>query len=184
MSFFFTSDTHAYHKNILKFCPNTRKGRDHFEMTEHLIEAHNSVVSDDDVIFNLGDVSFGTEEQTIDYLSRLRGKKVLIYGNHDQVIQRSPRVQSMFDEIHTELTIWKGKTGIYMHHFAHRVWNKSHFGDIHLYGHSHNSLEHTPWGKSMDVGIDARPNGDMKPWTLDEIMDIMATRTIRPERAD
>jgi len=175
---FFTSDTHAYHKNILKFCPTTRHGDNAEEMVELLVQAHNSTVGPDDEVWNLGDVSFGNDKQTLAFLRRLNGKHRLILGNHDQVIKKNAEIWLFFESVSTEAEFKIGKQGFYLHHFAHRVWNKAHHGVIHLYGHSHGGLEGTPWGKSMDVGIDARPLGDMKPWHLDEILEIMKDRPI------
>ena len=35
-------------------------------------------------------------------------------------------------------------------HHGHRVWNKAHYGALHLYGHLHGSLP--PEGRSHEVG--------------------------------
>lgn len=69
---------------------------------------------------------------------------------------------------------------ICMSHYAMRVWNKSHHGSWMLYAHSHSTLEGTPWGKSMDVGIDNyfRLNGEYKPFSFQEIRTIMNTRDV------
>lgn len=41
---FFTSDNHFYHKNIRKFCPETRKGETVEEMNELMIQKWNETV--------------------------------------------------------------------------------------------------------------------------------------------
>ena len=178
---FFTSDLHAYHKNILKFCPTTRHGEDAAEMTEHLIRAWNSRVGRGDTVYNLGDVSFGNTAQTIDFLNRLNGQHHLILGNHDRNLLQNKPALAMFQSVqtqkHLKVTLSDGrKQEIYLHHFAHRVWDKAHYGVWHFYGHSHGDLEGNPYFKSMDVGIGARPLGDMCPWSLDEVMEIMDER--------
>ena len=52
-----------------------------------------------------------------------------------------------------------------MSHYSMQVWNKSHHGSIHLFGHSHGSLKGI--GRSMDVGIDTN---NLYPYHLDEIL--------------
>ena len=38
-----------------------------------------------------------------------------------------------------------------MNHYSHRIWNMSHYGAYHLFGHSHGTLDDI--GRSMDVGL-------------------------------
>jgi len=85
---FYTADPHFGHGNILKHQPLTRvnaQGRPFRTIEDHdayLIERWNAVVSDHDTVFCLGDFSFklSTAETT---LARLKGRKILIIGNHD-----------------------------------------------------------------------------------------------------
>lgn len=72
--YFVTSDLHFYHKRIMDFCPKTRPWNSLEEMHQHLIEYWNSKVSEDDVVFDLGDFSFGNKEQTSNILSQQNGK--------------------------------------------------------------------------------------------------------------
>jgi hypothetical protein len=44
---------------------------------------------------------------------------------------------------------------IWLSHYAHRVWMRSHHGAWHLYGHGHHSLPDDPHARSIDVGVDA-----------------------------
>ena len=177
----FVSDVHFFHNNILKFCPATRHGETALEMNEYIVQAWNSKVHRRDIVYNLGDVSFGSVKNTDEVLSRLNGQIHLIYGNHDNMIRRNKGLRERFASVQDvkeiKVTLADGtKQDIVMNHFAQRVWNKAHYGAWHLYGHSHGDLESEPYFKSMDVGIDARPLGDMCPWSLDEIAEIMATR--------
>ena len=66
-----------------------------------------------------------------------------------------------------------------MSHYAHRVWNKSHHGVMHLYGHSHASIA-DDWGKSMDVGVDNAYKllGEYRPFALTEVISILESREI------
>jgi len=169
---FFTSDPHFNHKNIMKFCPTTRHGDSVEHMNELIVQAHNSVVPPDGVVYILGDVCFGSVHNAVALLRRMNGTKHLILGNHDKKASQFSIFCSEFASMQTELTISVDKQEIYMNHRAHRVWYNAHYGAWHLFGHSHGGLP--PHFKSMDVGIDARPLGDMKPFTFDEIAAFMA----------
>jgi calcineurin-like phosphoesterase family protein len=56
-----------------------------------------------------------------------------------------------------------------------RIWNRSHHGTWHLYGHSHGSLEHSPNGRSFDVGVNL---WDYKPLSFEQVYDEMNKRKI------
>jgi len=85
---FIVSDTHWGHENMLRFTDSTTGAlvRPGFtsveEMDEHMVDCWNSVVKDEDIVYHLGDVYMnGNRGTTI--LPRLRGRKRLILGNHD-----------------------------------------------------------------------------------------------------
>jgi len=83
---FIVSDTHFGHSNILKFIDRDTNLpiRPEFssleEMNEVMVDRWNSVVRDEDIVYHLGDVYFGDGHKV---LNRLRGRKRLILGNHD-----------------------------------------------------------------------------------------------------
>ena len=54
---YFTSDLHFYHKNIMSYSPSFRSYESAEEMNEKLIELWNSVVTPEDTVYNLGDLS-------------------------------------------------------------------------------------------------------------------------------
>jgi calcineurin-like phosphoesterase family protein len=70
---------------------------------------------------------------------------------------------------------------IVLNHFAMRVWDKSHHGAWHLYGHSHDGLEREVWGKSMDVGAPSayRILEEYTIFSYQEVKDIMAGREVK-----
>lgn len=53
-------------------------------MDRQLADNWNSVVSEKDTVFVLGDFSCYGEERDREILNRLRGRKVLVKGNHDR----------------------------------------------------------------------------------------------------
>lgn len=76
------ADTHFHHKKILEY--EDRPFDTVEQMNEHIIRRWNQTVKKRDIIFHLGDVSFGNKEQTKKIMDRLNGRKRLIMGNHDR----------------------------------------------------------------------------------------------------
>lgn len=181
---YYSSDQHFHHKNILKFCSDTRAGETVEEMNQLLIESHNSVVKPEDEVWFLGDFSFGTAEQTKTIISQLNGQLNLVYGNHDKIIRGDVSIQRMFKSVQEYKRISVGKQSIILFHYPIMEWDAMHYGSYHLFGHVHNKLANTPHGRSMDAGIDTRPNKDMKPWSFDEINEILSKRPILKHSGD
>lgn len=75
MAVFFVADTHFDDENLRMY--ENRPFADAASMNKAIIENWNSVVSDDDEVFLVGDVGNGK------YISELKGRKYLIKGNHD-----------------------------------------------------------------------------------------------------
>ena len=61
-----------------------------------------------------------------------------------------------------------------MSHYGHMVWEESHKGSWHLFGHSHGSLKGL--GKSMDVGVDT--HNEFRPYTFNEIKKNLQNKPI------
>ncbi len=82
MKRFLIADTHFGHENIIKY--EDRPFENAQEMNQKLIEFWNSTVSDDDLVYVLGDFTLSRRMDIIKNLvSLLHGRKVLIMGNHD-----------------------------------------------------------------------------------------------------
>jgi calcineurin-like phosphoesterase family protein len=177
MKTFLVSDTHFYHKNIQKFCPTTRPGKDYIEMSEMMIYNWNSQVRKTDLVYHLGDFSFGSYTETADTLRRLNGRIILVKGNHDQMVLK-PEQRTRFERIEPYLETKINGIDVVMFHYPIKEWNKMHRGSYHCYGHVHNKDIGLNDRRAMDVGIDARPNGDMMLWDFDEIHEILVKRPI------
>lgn len=89
MNIFFTSDLHLFHANFLTFededGTRIRPFASVDEMNERIVDGWNSVVRDGDRVYVLGDVTFDYGPEFDKLMSRLRGSKRLIIGNHDQI---------------------------------------------------------------------------------------------------
>ena len=82
---YFTADNHFCHGNIIGSCD--RPFKDVYEMNKTMIEKWNSYVTDRDEIYILGDFLYkGTAKDANEILSRLKGKKYLVRGNHEKYL--------------------------------------------------------------------------------------------------
>ncbi len=173
---FFTSDTHFFHKAILRMCADTRKGNDIDDMHEILINNWNSRVGIKDTVYILGDFSFAKSKKTLSILERLNGILHLVKGNHDYWIDDTTR--GFFESISDIKTINVNGQEVMMCHYPVVDWKNMSQGAYHFHGHTHGDLI-LP-GKAIDVGIDARPQKDMGIWSWEELDALMKERPILP----
>ena len=152
---FFCSDTHFGHGNIIKFCSRPFKSTNH--MNETLIQNWNSVVQPKDEIYHLGDFGMGAPHYIRNILEQLNGKKFLIIGNHDKSTLKCADMFEWVKPLYTlkvkDTKAKGGKRKVILCHYAMKVWDASHYGSYHLYGHSHGGLPEDN-SLSFDVGVD------------------------------
>ncbi len=85
MSNLYTADPHFYHPNLITKCNLPFKNDDH--KTRVIIRNWNSVVTDDDDVYIVGDFTMLSAKHRHKYvviLNKLKGRKHLVNGNHDQ----------------------------------------------------------------------------------------------------
>jgi calcineurin-like phosphoesterase family protein len=150
---FFTSDPHFGHANVIRYCNRPFSSAE--EMDEALIQRWNSVVRDGDFVWVLGDLFFHQVGKCHEIISRLRGKKGLILGNHDKVIRNQVPLQEKFDEVHKGLHA-ANFAGIHvvMCHYPLLTWDRAHHGSFMLHGHCHGNIPFDPNYRRLDVGVD------------------------------
>jgi calcineurin-like phosphoesterase family protein len=196
---FFCSDPHYGHSGIVMGTSNwdNKSGCRPFEtiedMNSALINNINSVVGKNDILFCLGDWSFGSYK-TGDNITNIKKFREqikcenvhLIFGNHDaEIIANKDNSKYWFSStayyreiVIIEQPLEQGekatKQKIVLSHYSHRVWNGMHNGDWMLFGHSHGNLKGAE-GKTMDVGFDTN---NLKPYSYQDIKDIMSTKQI------
>jgi len=99
MNTFFTSDTHFHHKNIVAGTSewdDKRECRDFDTLEEHnakLVQNINALVKPNDILYHLGDWSFGGVERIWEFRKQLHCKNIhLILGNHDHHIENNKNI--------------------------------------------------------------------------------------------
>ena len=195
----FTSDTHFNHANICSATTtwninngptgsNFREFKSLEAMNDRLVEGINSSVGQDDILFHLGDWSFGGFDSIRQFRDRLVCKNIhLILGNHDQHIAKNKdNVQEIFSSVHNVLDlIVKWNVGTPMQdeakfmlmHFPIASWDNLARGVIHLHGHVHLPPHRRIGpGKMMDVGVDG--NG-LNPIILNDVLTLMKNQPIK-----
>ena len=100
---FFTADEHYGHKNIIRYCerPFDNAKEQDFE----LMRRHNMVVSEDDVVYHLGDFSMrgkGDYDFLAKKMDKLNGIHHMILGSHDN-FSPNQYLSAGFDSVHTSL---------------------------------------------------------------------------------
>jgi calcineurin-like phosphoesterase family protein len=190
----FTSDTHYNHANI---CSATTKWVDpvtcrEFKTLEHMnaviVGNINEVVGQDDVLFHLGDWSFGGFEQIEIFRKQIVCQNVhIITGNHDHHIENNrENIQTIFSSVNKYLNLtvkWNvntplmGEQRFSLMHFPIASWDNMAKGAIHLHGHVHfEKVNRVGVGKMMDVGVDGN---DLYPIGLGDVMKIMKNQPIK-----
>jgi calcineurin-like phosphoesterase family protein len=179
MPIFFTSDTHFDHKNIIRYC--NRPFQDLDEMNNVMVAKWNSVVCNDDIVYHLGDFTLGDMRHFSKWANQLNGNINILPGSHDHLWLKDfvsgDKVQVIDPLVSLEFPeLMNGEYPqvIVLCHYSMQVWDRSHYGSWHLFGHSHGSLKGI--GLSFDVGVDCT---DFYPLPLSAIAPKMAQLTLR-----
>lgn len=85
MKTFIIADTHFGHENIIRYC--NRPFESASEMDKALITNWNNTISNDDIVWILGDFALSSKDYTKSIIKSLKGRKKLILGNHDRYSQ-------------------------------------------------------------------------------------------------
>jgi calcineurin-like phosphoesterase family protein len=129
---YIVSDTHIGHYNIIKFENIKRPFNNIEEHDQSIIDAWNSVIKDDDIVYHLGDVFF--RKENFEKIKLLKGRKRLILGNHDHYVKIS-EYEILFEKV----------LGSYVYNnciLTHIPVHTSQFPrfDLNIHGHSHSAI--------------------------------------------
>ena len=166
----FTADLHFNHSHIIPYTDRGFSSVD--EMNEVIITRWNEKVKKGDMVYVLGDFGFmRKKEETTSFLKKLKGRKILIIGNHDD---RRVLGAEGWDWVGPYKKLKEEGREIILFHYPIRSWEGRGHGAIHLHGHTHNSIELAE-GR-MDVGVDANK---MTPFSLQDIFTELDARERR-----
>jgi len=176
----FYSDPHFGHDNVIKFC--NRPYKDLEEMTATFIKKYNRVVKPNDLVIWVGDCFFYyTQQQALDLMGKLNGRKILVRGNHD--LKNKQMMNMGFDFCTDELVYeiagervtvshypflpsfwenvkwhcfykWRMKLrGQKTHELRYKERRPKNYGQFLIHGHTHN--KDRVKGRMIHAGVDA-----------------------------
>ncbi len=167
---YYIADMHLGHENIIRLSNRPFKSVE--EMDKTLIKNFNEVVTDEDDVYFIGDVSFKAGDP-VKYLKQLNGKKHLIIGNHDGSILKNPAARKMFVSIDNYKEIMDEGRKVILFHYPIAEWNGYFRNTYHIYGHTHNNTTNPSYeymkslNNCFNVGVD---NTNFYPKTLSQLI--------------
>lgn len=165
---FMTADSHYGHPNIIEYA--LRPFADVQQMNRELIRRWNDVVGPRDIVYHLGDFAMGSPSEWHAICKKLRGRKILVRGNHDRKTEFMREVG--FDEVYDNVIITIQGVRVWMNHYptashdARDLKRPAPPGeyDIALCGHVHRAFEVR--AGVVNVGVDV---WEYAPTTLKRI---------------
>ena len=127
---YYISDVHLFHKNVTAEGSNfdNRPFQTLEEMHKTIKTNWNNTVTNADHVYILGDLSWKENEDVISFVSKLKGNKHLIVGNHDRV--KDQRYKQLFVEVcdYKELKdkINGKEYNVVLSHYPLAFWNHQH----------------------------------------------------------
>ena len=139
MKNFYIGDWHYDHKNIIRL--DNRPYKDVDEMNEALIDNWNSVVTNEDTVYVIGDMFWCNTDEAIEVLKTLNGNKVLIIGNHDRI--HDVKFRKQFVKIEHYMEVKDNGRKVLLSHYPMPFYRGDYNPDMyHLYAHIHTTIEH------------------------------------------
>lgn len=166
MRFWWTSDNHFSHFNIIRYCNRPFSSVE--EMDAKMIANWNGRVKPEDTVFELGDYNFrnspggkkgeGTTNKAIDYDKQLNGKIIHIVGNHTRNNGCKTIIENM--------VIRYGGHRVFMVHKPEHFNKKYKFT---FCGHVHNrwAIKEVEGCILLNVGVDVN---NFAPVSFEELM--------------
>ena len=124
------ADTHWEHTKMIEYCDR------HPDFGQKIRNQWQGNVSTQNIVYVLGDVTWGTQGQLQTILAGLPGTKVLIRGNHDRSHTNNWFIQAGFAVVLEKAQV----SGVILSHFPVDLTEKEiEYGLINIFGHFHNN---------------------------------------------
>lgn len=162
---FYIADTHFRYEPMAA----VRPFGDVSQMDEALIANWNDTVSDGDTVYLIGDIGFNGGHVPCRILSRLKGRKHLIRGNHDTAYNDAPLLYRYFESVTDFLEIDDGAHHIFLSHYPMLYGKPNGYmihGHLHQSGQFHDILGSMP--RILNAGVDVN---HYRPVTLEQLIE-------------
>lgn len=144
---YYIADSHFFHGNL-----NTKMDCRGFssveEMNAYMLKKWNDRVRPNDDVIILGDLSWGTAEETNELLEKLNGRLFLIQGNHDRFLKNKKYNASRFAWIKPYEEMNDSRRKVVLCHYPVMCYNGQYRVDSSgnplvymLYGHVHDTMD-------------------------------------------
>lgn len=180
---FFSSDLHHFHRNL---CTGSSLWQDksscrpfdnEFIMTDVLIKNINDTVGENDILFHLGDWSFGGKENVKKARDRINCRNIIhLLGNHCHHIRQNEDLQKLFTKVmdYNEFSLFG--FNFITFHYPIMSFNYMSRKTLCLHGHTHSSLKHNI-PNLIDVGVDVK-EFNFKPVHISTLMNMYTDKRI------
>lgn len=158
----FMSDLHYNHENVIKF--NRRPFENVKEMNWHIEQELITKVGPGDILFDMGDLFWKTDETTMKNVISLASPKewYKILGNHDNYnVYRKSYIGTLFTLLSDILEINVDHEGrnyrLTLCHYPMISWNGKARGTLMIHGHCHGNIDNINTESTdlrVDVGFD------------------------------
>ena len=158
----FMSDLHYNHENVIKF--NRRPFENVKEMNWHIEQELITKIGPGDILFDMGDLFWKTDETTMKNVISLASPKewYKILGNHDNYnVYRKSYIGTLFTLLSDILEINVDHEGrnykLTLCHYPMISWNGKARGTLMIHGHCHGNIDNINTESTdlrVDVGFD------------------------------
>ena len=192
------SDLHLRHANIIKYC--NRPFTDADEMNKAMVDRWNDLVDDGDEVWIVGDLVLGQLTVNLSaHVWRLKGRKLLIPGNHDACWQGQKKTRRQITAyldlggiariVDDPAPVTLAGQRVQVNHFPYdpgepgrparfAQWRPKDVGGWLLCGHIHNNWRQN--GRQINVGVDAWNFAPVNDDTLCEMIALGPARVPCP----
>lgn len=175
---YFTSDLHFCHDREFIYKP--RGFNTVWEMNNTIMKNWNNLIEYDDTVYILGDLMLNDNEEGIELLKNLNGKKKIIFGNHCT----NTRIELYKNLPNTEVRGWADRLDYNGYHFylSHYPTLTSNLDGgrslkqriLNLFGHTHSKDKFYQDNPTMyNVALDAHNN---TPVSIEQIIEDMKAK--------
>lgn len=164
---FVTSDLHFFHDKEFIWKPRGFSSME--EMNEVEIERYNQIVKPEDTCYLCGDIALGQNAfEAARIISKLNGKKILIFGNHDSAAKiKMYQTNYLFEDYQYAMPLKAAKMHFYLTHYPTITANGEDTRLINLFGHTHQTTnDYEKRAYMYHIGVDSH---DCYPVNIEEI---------------
>lgn len=185
MTVFFTADTQIQHR----FTASLRGFDTIAEHDAHIAEVWRSIVTKHDTVWVVGDAHLGNIATAMEFYADLPGRKVLVWGNHDQghpmhskAVSQARKYAAGFDDLVTSATFKHDGTYALVSHFPysgdskeferHTQWRLRDEGMPLIHGHVH-SKDKVTYSDEGTLQIHVGWDAWGRPISAETVMDMV-----------